>query len=136
MAGKYWEIKGLADETVHRISANDAEWMKFLELAGRLYRYPFRDQVLIYAQRPDATACASLELWNEKMGCWVNKGAKGIALIDEDGRRRSGLKYVFDVSDVHEMKYIGHKCIIMYKCPAQSFLYLHRIVSIKIIVEY
>ncbi len=74
-----------------------------------MYKYPFREQMLIYAQRPDATACASLELWNEKMNCWVNKGAQGIALIDEEGVHRSGLKYVFDVKDVHEARFIGHK---------------------------
>lgn len=50
-----------------------------------MYKYPFREQMLIYAQRPDATACALLELWNEKMNCWVNKGAQCIALIDEEG---------------------------------------------------
>lgn len=73
------------------------------------YKYSFKEQMLIYAQRPDATACASLELWNEKMNCWVNKGAQGIALIDEEGVHRSGLKYVFDVKDVHEARFIGHK---------------------------
>ena len=62
--------------------------------------------MLIYAQRPDATACASLETWNEKMNCWVNRGAKGIALIDTDSER-SRLKYVFDVSDVHKARRIG-----------------------------
>lgn len=67
---------------------------------------PFNEQMLIYAQRPDATACASLETWNEKMNCWVNRGAKGIALIDTD-RERPRLKYVFDVSDVHKARRIG-----------------------------
>ena len=70
-----------------------------------MYKYPFKEQLLIYAQRPEATACASIEIWNEKMHCWVNKGAKGIALIDEDSF--SGLKYVFDISDVHKARRIG-----------------------------
>ena len=109
MARKYHEIKGLAEFTAKRIVDNDREWMKFLDSAAQMYKYPFKEQMLIYAQRPDATACASLELWNEKMNCWVNKGAKGIALIDEDGVHRSGLKYVFDVSDVHEARYVGRK---------------------------
>lgn len=62
--------------------------------------------MLIYAQRPDASACASLETWNEKMNCWVNRGAKGIALIDTESERPR-LKYVFDVSDVHKARRIG-----------------------------
>ena len=109
MARRYHEIKGLAEFTAKQIVANEQEWMKFLDSAAQMYRFPFREQMLIYAQRPDATACAPLEVWNEKMNCWVNKGAKGIALIDEDGVHRSGLKYVFDVSDVHEARFIGHK---------------------------
>ena len=109
MARRYHEIRELAESTSKRIARDGREWRKFLESAGQMYRYPFREQMLIYAQRPDATACATLELWNEKMHCWVNKGAKGIALIDEEGLHRSGLKYVFDVSDVHEARFIGRK---------------------------
>lgn len=55
---------------------NGEEWAKYLTTAARLYRYPFEDQMLIYAQRPEATACALMETWNEKMFCWVNRGAK------------------------------------------------------------
>ena len=109
MARKYHEIKGLAEFTAKMITSDEEQWKKFLHTAGHMYRYPFKEQMLIYAQRPDATACASLELWNEKMNCWVNKGAQGIALIDEEGVHRSGLKYVFDVKDVHEARFIGHK---------------------------
>ncbi len=109
MARRYHEIAGLALFTAKRIVENEQEWTKFLDSAAQMYRYPFKDQMLIYAQRPDATACTTLEIWNEKMNCWVNKGAKGIALIDEDGVHRSGLKYVFDVKDVHEARFIGHK---------------------------
>lgn len=79
---KYEKISVLARETAKRISANREEWIRYLDVASRLYKYPFEDQILIYAQRPDATACASLEMWNERMFCWVNRGAKGIALID------------------------------------------------------
>ena len=102
---KYDFISALAKETAAEVVKNREEWMKYLTTAARLYKYPFREQLLIYAQRPEATACASIEIWNEKMHCWVNKGAKGIALIDEDSF--SGLKYVFDISDVHKARRIG-----------------------------
>ena len=102
---RYHEIRGLAEHTAKTIVSDGQEWKRFLITAGNIYRYPFMDQVLIYAQRPEATACATLELWNEKMNCWVNKGARGIALIDDEGLHRSGLKYVFDVKDVHEARY-------------------------------
>lgn len=95
MAGKYHYISALAEMTAADIVKNENEWTRFLTTAARLYKYPFNEQMLIYAQRPDATACASLETWNEKMNCWVNRGAKGIALIDTDSER-SRLKYVFD----------------------------------------
>ena len=72
--------------------------MDYLDTAARLYRYPFADSLLILAQRPDATACASMELWNGKMRRWVKRGAKGIALIDDGGRKKR-LRYVFDISD-------------------------------------
>ena len=75
---KYDFISALAKETAAEVVKNREEWMKYLTTAARLYKYPFREQLLIYAQRPDATACASIELWNERMHCWVNKGAKEI----------------------------------------------------------
>ena len=106
MAGKYHYISALAEMTAGDIVKNENEWTRFLTTAARLYKYPFNEQMLIYAQRPDATACASLETWNEKMNCWVNRGAKGIALIDTDSERPR-LKYVFDVSDVHKARRIG-----------------------------
>lgn len=91
---KYDFISALAKETAAEVVKNREEWMKYLTTAARLYKYPFREQLLIYAQRPDATACASIELWNERMHCWVNKGAKGIALLDEDDAHGKRLKYV------------------------------------------
>ncbi|MDE7203501.1 MAG: DUF3849 domain-containing protein, partial [Lachnospiraceae bacterium] len=103
---KYHEISMLAGETAGQVSKNGEEWMKYLTTAARLYRYPFEDQMLIYAQRPDASACATMETWNEKMFCWVNRGAKGIALFDRESERPR-LKYVFDVSDVHKARRIG-----------------------------
>ena len=103
---KYHEISVLAGETARQVSKNGEEWTKYLTTAARLYRYPFEDQMLIYAQRPDAKACALMETWNEKMFCWVNRGAKGIALFDRESERPR-LKYVFDVSDVHKARRIG-----------------------------
>ena len=104
---KYDLISALSAETSREVARNEESWKKYLNTASRLYKYPFKDQLLIYAQRPDATACASIEIWNEKMHCWVNKGAKGIALFDEEGSPYTGLRYVFDISDVHKARRIG-----------------------------
>ena len=103
---KYDYISELAENTAFEIVQNQEEWKKYLTTAARLYKYPFREQLLIYAQRPDATACASIEIWNERMHCWVKKGAKGIALLD-DADRGKKLKYVFDVADVYAAKQTG-----------------------------
>ena len=94
------EIRGMAEWYATDIASSPADWMKYLDTAARLYRYSFTDQLLIYAQRPQATACASLELWNEKMMRWVNRGAKGIALLDETGTKAK-IRYVFDIKDTH-----------------------------------
>ena len=106
MITKYQMISIMAEETAREIAKNEQAWTRYLTTAARLYKYPFNEQMLIYAQRPDASACASLETWNEKMNCWVNRGAKGIALIDTESERPR-LKYVFDVSDVHKARRIG-----------------------------
>ena len=106
MEEKYDYISELAENTAFEIVQNQEEWKKYLTTAARLYKYPFREQLLIYAQRPDATACASIEIWNERMHCWVKKGAKGIALLD-DADRGKKLKYVFDVADVYAAKQTG-----------------------------
>ena len=102
MASKYHMVTELAEATAMRITKDQEQWTSYLKTAARLYRYPFREQILIYAQRPDATAVASMEIWNNRMNCWVNRGAKGIALIDEN--RQGRLKYVFDVSNVHKSR--------------------------------
>lgn len=106
MARKIEYISMLAEETAKDIVKNEEAWKRYLDTAARLYKYPFQEQMLIFAQRSDATACASIDIWNEKMNCWVNKGAKGIALIDEESSFPR-LKYVFDVSDVHKARRIG-----------------------------
>lgn len=105
MADKYYNIADMASSAAERITQNADAWTDYLETAARLYRYGFKDQLLIHAQRPDATAVASIEVWNTRMHCWVNQGAKGIALLDET--RKKKLRYVFDVSDVHKAKRIG-----------------------------
>ena len=97
------EIRGLAEYHAAHISSSPRDWMNYLDTAARLYRYPFMDQLLIHAQRPKATACASLELWNEKMLRWVNRGAKGIALLDET-MQKTRLRYVYDIQDTHKVK--------------------------------
>ncbi len=102
MASKYQFISALSEQAAKDAAASPKHWMGYLDTASQLYRYPFNEQLLIHAQRPDATACASLELWNEKIGRWVNRGAKGIALID-DSSDFPRLKYVFDISDTHRL---------------------------------
>ena len=104
---KYNLISALSQMTAEQVTENAAEWTSFLKTASNVYRYGYDDQLLIYAQRPDATACASIDIWNNKMHCWVNRGAKGIALLDDVGQTYTGLKYVFDVSDVHPARQIG-----------------------------
>lgn len=88
----------MADHTAKQITGSFGEWTAFLETAARLYKYPFHEQMMIYAQRPDATACAEYDLWNNQMRRYVRRGSKGIALIDTRGENPR-LRYVFDVSD-------------------------------------
>ena len=97
---KLQDIRNLVQEHAVLVSSSPGNWMDYMDTASRLYRYSFSDQLLIHAQRPDATACASLELWNEKMLRWVNRGARGIALFDETWQNTK-LRYVFDISDTH-----------------------------------
>lgn len=94
------DIRELAQQNARYVSNSPQDWMSYLDVTARLYRYSFTDALLIHAQRPDATACAELELWNQKMSRWVNRGAKGIALLDDTGPR-TRLRYVFDIADTH-----------------------------------
>ena len=103
---KLREMKQLFKQEIDRITSDANKWMKFLSTASRLYKYDFEDQILLYAQRPDATACAEMSLWNEKMNRWVKRGAKGIALIDKAGRYEK-LRYVFDVLDTRTVNNIS-----------------------------
>ena len=88
----------MVDKVATQLTGSWQEWAAFLTTASRLYKYPFHEQLMIYAQRPDATACAEYDLWNDKMGRYVRRGSKGIALVDDSGDRPR-LRYVFDISD-------------------------------------
>lgn len=88
----------MADRTAKQVTGSFGEWTALLETMGRLYKYPFHEQLMIFAQKPNATACADYDLWNKQMGRYVRRGSKGIALIDTSGDNPR-LKYVFDVSD-------------------------------------
>ena len=88
----------MAEQVAAKLTDSWQEWTGFLTTAARLYKYTFQDQMMIYAQRPDATACAEYDLWNDKMGRYVRRGSKGIALVDDTGDSPR-LRYVFDISD-------------------------------------
>ena len=88
----------MAEKVAVQLTGSWQEWAGFLTIAARLYKYPFHEQLMIYAQRPDATACAEYDLWNDRMGRYVRRGSKGIALVDDSGDRPR-LRYVFDISD-------------------------------------
>ena len=88
----------MAEKVAVQLTGSWQEWTAFLITASRLYKYPFHEQLLIYAQRPDATACAEYDLWNNRMGRYVRRGSKGIALVDDSGDRPR-MRYVFDISD-------------------------------------
>ena len=100
MATKYKIITELYTETLDNFNRNTDSWLSFLDCASMNYKYPFQDQVLIYAQKPTARACADIETWNRTLKRWVNKGAKGIALLTEENGYPH-LKYVFDVADTN-----------------------------------
>lgn len=95
---KVQQIALLAEETERNLTRSRQSWTSFLHTAARLYKYPFNEQLLIFAQRPEATACADYDIWNKQMNRYIRRGSKGIALIDTDTEPRT-LKFVFDVSD-------------------------------------
>ena len=98
MPSKAEEYLALAQRTANGLTRYRESWTDYLTTASRLYKYPFADQLMIYAQRPDATACAEFDIWRNRMNRYVRRGSKGIALLDESsGFPR--LHYVFDVSD-------------------------------------
>ena len=98
MPTKAEQYAQMADQVARQLTGSWQEWAGFLTTAARLYKYPFHEQMMIYAQRPDATACAEYDLWNNRMGRYIRRGSKGIALVDDSGDRPR-LRYVFDISD-------------------------------------
>ena len=104
MAIRYKALTELYQETQRKVTA-PAEWQQFLMSACRNYRLSFDEQLLVYAQRPDATAVLEIERWNKRFGRWVNRGANGIAVFDGEHSGKQRLKYYFDVSDTHEGRF-------------------------------
>ena len=98
MPNKTQECLNLAQQTAKELTRYWENWTDYLTTASRLYKYSFADQLMIYAQRPDATACASFDIWNNRMNRYVRRGSKGIALLDQSSSVLR-LHYVFDVSD-------------------------------------
>ena len=104
MSNNYQYYANLADSQAQNVTKDVDSWTGMLETAARLYKYPFCEQLLIHAQNPNATACATIQLWNKSMNRYVKRGTKGIALLDNvDGKQR--LKYVFDVADTQDSRY-------------------------------
>ena len=98
MASTLQQYHQLADHMATQITGSYQSWTDFLTTAARLYKYPYHEQLMIYAQRPNATACAEYDFWKDRMGRYVQRGSTGIALIDTSGYQPR-LRYVFDVAD-------------------------------------
>ena len=103
MPTKYETFAELSARTEKLLTDSTENWKAFLAAAARLYKYPYHEQLMIYAQRPDATACADFETWNKRMGRYVKRGSTGIALLDDSGNYPK-IRYVFDVSDTGAME--------------------------------
>ena len=106
MANKTQAYLQMSQDTARQITGSYQKWTEFLSTAGRLYKYPFPEQLMIYAQRPEATACAEYDFWNKRMRRYIRRGATGIALIDTS-RGKPVLRYVFDVADTGRMNERG-----------------------------
>ena len=108
----------MADTAERQLTSSYKSWTQFLRTAARLYKYPYNEQVMIHAQRPDATACAEYDFWNKKMGRFVRRGSTGIALIDTSGQKPQ-LRYVFDVADTPHSLPGGIRCgqSVHAECP-------------------
>ncbi len=105
MARKYDLISELYNRTCKTVVSNPQNWQAFLASACRNYKLRYDEQLLVYAQRPDATAVLEIEQWNKIFGRWVNRGARGIAVFADENRSRQRLTHYFDISDTHESKY-------------------------------
>ena len=104
MARKYDLITELYSQTCRDVVSSPQNWQNFLSSACRNYKLRFDEQLLVFAQRPDATAVLEIEHWNRNFGRWVNRGAKGIAVFDDANRNKQRLKHYFDISDTHESR--------------------------------
>jgi len=111
---KLYKIQELAQQTSAEVTSSPNAWTGYLDTAAQLYRYPFSDSLLIHAQRPGIAACASMQVWNNRMGRWIRKGAKGIALIDDTGPGQR-LWYVFDMADTRLLP--GSKMPFLWQIP-------------------
>jgi hypothetical protein len=105
VARKFDLISELYERPCFAVTDNPVNWQSFLKTAGRNFRLRFDEQLLIYAQRPDATAVLEIERWNGTFGRWVNRGAKGIAVFEDADRNRQRLIHYFDISDTHESRH-------------------------------
>ena len=117
MARRFQEITEVYRQEIAALARAD-RWTAFLRSACRNYKLPFEEQVLVHAQRPDATAVLEIERWNRQFGRWVNKGATGIAVFDRDYPRRTRLKYYFDISDTHESRL--SRPVPLWQVPAEQ----------------
>ena len=114
MANKAEQYARLAEDTAGQLTGSLQQWTAFLTTAGRLYKYPYHEQLLIFAQRPDATACAEYDLWNRTMRRYVRRGSRGIALVDPSGDQAK-IRYVFDVSDTGGREYARRPYLWQYR---------------------
>lgn len=117
MARRFQEITEVYRQEIAALARAD-RWTAFLRSACRNYKLPFEEQVLVHAQRPDATAVLEIERWNRQFGRWVNKGATGIAVFDRDYPGRTRLKYYFDISDTHESRL--SRPVPLWQVPAEQ----------------
>ena len=117
MARRFQEITEVYRQEIAALARSD-RWTAFLRSACRNYKLPFEEQVLVHAQRPDATAVLEIERWNRQFGRWVNKGATGIAVFDRDYPGRTHLKYYFDISDTHESRL--SRPVPLWQVPAEQ----------------
>ena len=107
--GKITETRKLYKETIKELTKTEENWISFLDSSSWNFKYDFADQILIYAQRPDATACADIATWNNRVKRWINKNANGIFIFDNTENSQFPFKLVFDVSDTHNYKGTPYK---------------------------
>ena len=107
--GRILETKALYKETISTVTQDEQSWQSFLDSSSWNFKYDFDDQILIYAQRPDAKACASIDEWNNKLRRWVNKDTTPIMVFDKAEDRQYPFRFVFDISDTHNKQNTEYK---------------------------